>query len=89
MGKDGQLGHGSLKAVMARSATKTPLSALGFLAGALTLSACAALRPIGSPRDALSPAEHITLGNSYLAHNEKNLAVDQYITIVEGTGKWE
>ena len=53
-------------------------AALRLLVVAWGLTACASLQPLAKPRDALTVAEHMTLGNTYLAHNEKNLAIQQY-----------
>jgi len=42
------------------------------------LSACASLPRPGLTSDSLSPAEHVTLGDSYLSHGEKSAAIQQY-----------
>ncbi len=47
------------------------------------LSACASLRRYETTRDPLSPAEHVALGNAYLAQGEKAAAIPQYEAAVQ------
>ncbi len=54
-----------------------------ILAGVWELSACASMPKMAdSSHDTLSAAEHVTLGNAYLAHGEKAPAVQQYESAV-------
>ncbi len=51
---------------------------LFLLMSVISLSACANLPRMESTRDPLSSKEHLTLGDSYLAHGEKKPAEQQY-----------
>jgi Tfp pilus assembly protein PilF len=49
-----------------------------LIIGAWAVSGCAHIPRSVPPNEALSPGEHMTLGNTYLAQGEKNLAAIQY-----------
>jgi len=49
-----------------------------LLLGAWVLSACASFPRMAESRDPLSAAEHVSLGDVYLAHGEKKPAIQQY-----------
>jgi len=52
-----------------------------------TLSACANLPLSVTSRDPLSAAEHVTLGDSYLTHDEKAAAIRQYQAALDEDGR--
>src|SRR5690242_14130337 len=72
MGKNGLLGHGEPACIVMWKI------GLWLIAIAWTTSSCANLPVVLVSKDALSAQDHKTLGDSYLAHGERSLAVQQY-----------
>src|SRR5438094_844333 len=58
-------------------------TAWGVAISAWGLSACATLPQLAMKNKTLTPAEHLTLASAYMAHDEKNLAIQQYRAALE------